>query len=203
MNTPIGVLCSLHIFVAMVTCLHHPHRRNAEGNSTTFIPTTPTLLESCAYQSNNSSCKTLPQILCQESRSYRNVFGTISLPIYPFFVHPELYYDHDDFDRTQSSTALNTQHRNCEVLVDILNHQVNPKGACSWSYTCTYIPDEFPAFRIEAGACTKNGRIRGNAWECEDVFQRVKVVKRENQCWKFRDPRTLKLGCQLVYNDQE
>ena len=188
----------------MVLCLPTTslHKRDAEGNSTVFISTTPTLLESCDFRSYYS-CKTLPQFLCQESRAYQSVFRTKSLPIYFYFVHPELYYDHNNFDKTQSTDALETHRCNCIALTDILNQNVVSEGACSWNYTCTYNPDEFPAFTIEAGACIRDanlGQLVGDGWKCKSVWQSVKIMSRDNgQCWNGIAIRSVKIGCQLAY----
>ena len=216
MRKLIGVTLSLLVIVTMAVSLptisrskpsrlHKRATSQEERNSTANqqTGTAQTLFGGC----NNlpfSSCKTLKQRLCLRYRAYRSVaiprFGQNA--IYPFFVHPELYYDHDNYDRTQSTSALEIHQNNTDDLRDTLNTMVASKGnrACLWNYSVTYNPNEFPAFIAEAGPCTLDSTLVGGEWRCENIMQSVDIVRRDTStgCWENASPRQVKIGCQLV-----
>ena len=197
MNTLSEVTLSLLMIVTMAMCL-----------PTTSVPPTTmpqTLLGGCESQQGSQSCKLLKEQLCLNYRAYRReeipIFRSGNSLINPFSVQPELYYNHDDFDRTQSSSAIKKFNQTSKILEDALNEVVTSNSgngrACSWTYNVTYVPDEFPAFVINAGECTLNTALSG--WRCVHITQSVAIVRRDNGCWNNAEaPREVKIGCQLV-----
>ena len=211
MNTLTEVTLSLLMIVTMAMCLPTtsvPPTTMPQTLPTASIPQTTmpqTLLGGCENQQGSQSCKLLKELLCLNYRAYRReeipIFGSGNSLINPFSVQPELYYNHDDFDRTQSSSAIKKFNQTSKILEDVLNEVVTSNSgngrACSWTYNVTYVPDEFPAFVINAGECTLNTALSG--WRCVHITQSVAIVRRENGCWNNAvAPREVKIGCQLV-----
>lgn len=219
---PVSISLLLVLLVSMVSSLpvtSRPtqHKRNAllEGRNCTRSTTvnegsssgsrdTSTTDEMASTQTN---CKTLKQLLHFDYRGGTRPF-TARNSLFPFFVHHEMLFDHEDFDSVGSTGALQNHERNCESLIKELNRNVPARSICSWTYSCTYNPNQFPAFDIQATECamrensgelTIRNAIRNNA-ECTELTQQIQYAIKEDGCWKMAT-KIVRIGCECVMKE--
>ena len=201
-----------------VTSRPSQHKRNALLEGRNCTRSTPVTGEESSSQSNGTVttdeaastqtiCKTLKQLLHDNYRGGTQGFSVNSL--FPFFVYHEMQFDHEDFDSMRSSFARQRQKANCESLTDQLNSTVPKRSICSWEYSCTYDPDQFPALDIQVTKCGKRenseglkipNKVRNNV-RCTELTQRIQYARRVNGCWKTAI-KTVITGCECVMKVQ-
>lgn len=114
--------------------------------------------------------------------------------LFPNFVYPEVY-----LDRSQTSTTLKQMRQtDCEDLEIQLNNQIPKTGVCSWAYSCTYIPNEYPSFRIEVDNCTVRNEALSHPYSCRTRYQDVKIGLNSNGCWNSLKSKPIGVGCDAV-----
>ncbi len=144
------------------------------------------------------ACLSLKQLLAQDFGDVNNLGMHTSL--FPFFVYPEIYLNLEDLKKEDSVTDEQKHLDNCQTFQRDLTRAAGDNSICSWSYTCAYNADEFPAYQIQTTDCgIKKGlpAVIMNRVECKQLNQQVHFAKKENGCWKSSD-KTVKIGCKCV-----
>lgn len=131
---------------------HTRETRNEEESETTTSQSTV-----CSQKSRMPrkfrSCKSLQEVLSEHFSRPRTRLDAS----YNSFTLAELFYSgllEGPLNNDRLSSRQHIIRRGNEVCESLLKERLKPRnvssGVCSWHYTCTYNPDFFPSFKIEA-----------------------------------------------------
>lgn len=126
-----------------------------------------------------SKCKTLQEVLSDYFERF--IYSMPLDSVYNIFVLDDIHFfgllGGESNSRSNSQRPQNYGATNCAA---ILEHHHRPQnisaGRCSWNYTCSYDPNTFPRFRVQASLLNPDTRDL----YCEEVRRsRVMYFERE------------------------